>query len=63
MCETEVYDTDEPTEEEWLRFVMSGGAFDELADPREDIYTLEDGKPIVAGVEISPHQNRAPGRN
>jgi len=41
------YDTSEPTEEEWLRFAMSGGAFDDLADPREDIYTLEDGEPFV----------------
>jgi hypothetical protein len=39
--------TDDPTEEEWLRFVMAGGAFDDLADPREDIYTMEDGKPFI----------------
>lgn len=38
---------DEPTDEEWLRFAMAGGAFDDLADPREDIYTIEDGKPFV----------------
>ena len=40
-------DSDEPTEQEWLRFAMSGGAFDDLADPREDVYTLEDGKPFI----------------
>jgi hypothetical protein len=42
------YDVSEPTEQEWLRFAMAGGAFDDLADPREDIYTPEDGKPFVA---------------
>jgi hypothetical protein len=41
------YDMSEPTEEEWLRFAMAGGAFDSLADPREDVYTLEDGEPFV----------------
>lgn len=38
---------DEPTEQEWLRMAMAGGAFDDLADPREDIYTIEDGQPFV----------------
>ncbi len=38
---------DEPTEQEWLRLLMAGGAFDDLADPREDIYTIEDGEPFV----------------
>ena len=38
---------DEPTEHEWLRLLMAGGAFDDLADPREDIYSIEDGKPFV----------------
>jgi hypothetical protein len=37
----------EPTEEEWLRAAASNPAFADLADPREDIYTLEDGKPFV----------------
>jgi hypothetical protein len=41
------YDLSEPTEQEWLRMLMAGGAFDDLADPREDIYTLEDGEPFV----------------
>lgn len=38
---------DEPTEKEWLRLLMVGGAYDDLADPREDIYTIEDGEPFV----------------
>lgn len=41
------YDLSEPTEQEWLRFAMGGGAFDDLADPREDVHTLEDGEPFV----------------
>ena len=45
---SDAYDMSEPTEEEWLRFAMSSGAFDDLADPREDIYTPEDGEPFVA---------------
>ena len=32
------------TEDEWRQFVAQG-LRDELADPREDIYTLEDGVP------------------
>lgn len=43
----ETYDTSEPNEEEWLRLLVAGGAFDDLADPREDIYSLEDGEPFV----------------
>jgi hypothetical protein len=38
---------DEPTEHEWLRLLMAGGAFDDLANPREDIYSIEDGEPFV----------------
>ena len=40
------YETDEPTEEEWLKFLASSPAYDDLKDPAEDIYTLEDGKPF-----------------
>jgi hypothetical protein len=36
------WSTEELTEEEWKLFVAYG-LRDELADPREDIYTLEDG--------------------
>lgn len=39
------YDTSELTDDEWAAFVAQGLAA-ELNDPREDIYTLEDGKPI-----------------
>ena len=45
--EPQEYDSDEPTDQEWLRLAMSGGAFDDLNDPRGDIYALEDGKPFV----------------
>jgi len=41
------YATDEPTEEEWLRALAANPVFDDLRDPAEDIYTLEDGKPFV----------------
>lgn len=37
---------DEPTEQEWLRAAMQGGAFDFLKAPEEDLYTLRDGKPF-----------------
>jgi len=39
-------DSDEISEEEWLRAVSSNPAFDFLNDPAEDIYTFEDGKPF-----------------
>ena len=34
------------SEEDWLRFAASSDAFAFLADPAEDIYTLEDGEPF-----------------
>ncbi len=43
---------DEITENEWLSFAMSAGAFDFLKDPSEDIYTMEDGKPYKIINEI-----------
>lgn len=36
--------TDDATETDWRHFVARGLS-QELADPREDIYTLEDGEP------------------
>lgn len=33
-------------EEEWLSAIDKNAAFDFLHDPKEDIYTLEDGRPI-----------------
>jgi hypothetical protein len=38
--------TDEWTETEWLQAGVQNPAFDFLADPQEDIYTLNDGKPF-----------------
>ncbi len=36
----------EISEEEWLHAVSKNPAFDFLKDPREDIYTIEDGQPF-----------------
>lgn len=33
-------------EEEWLSAIQNNEAFDFLHDPEEDIYTIEDGRPI-----------------
>ena len=38
------YDDGDLTHEEWMQFIAYC-LRDELNDPREDIYTLEDGKP------------------
>jgi hypothetical protein len=40
-------ESDEPDEAEWLSAVARSPAFADLADPAEDVYTLEDGKPFV----------------
>jgi hypothetical protein len=40
-------ETDEPSEQEWLQAAAANQAFADLADPAEDIYTIEDGKPFV----------------
>ncbi len=37
---------DDWTEEEWLYAAARNPAFDFLADPAEDLYSLDDGKPI-----------------
>lgn len=37
---------EDPTEQEWMQFIAQQWQ-EELADVREDIYTLEDGEPIV----------------
>ena len=39
-------ESDELTEEEWLRAAASNPVFDFLKDPAQDIYTLEDGEPF-----------------
>ena len=38
------------SEEAWLRAVASNDSFEFLADPVEDIYTLEDGEPFGDAV-------------
>ncbi|MFH0765745.1 MAG: hypothetical protein V2A61_04925 [Calditrichota bacterium] len=40
-------DHERDEEQEWLKALASNPAFNFLNDPREDIYTLEDGKPYV----------------
>lgn len=42
---------DEWTEDEWLYAAAQNPAFDFLADSREDIYSIDDGKPIEATVQ------------
>ena len=37
-------------EGEWLRAAASNPAFNDLTDPAEDIYSLEDGQPFHAQV-------------
>lgn len=37
----------EMTEQEWLSVVSRNEAYQFLADPAEDIYTLVDGKPFT----------------
>lgn len=41
------YPEEEITPEEWARFVAENWK-DMLGDPREDIYTLQDGEPLDA---------------
>ena len=40
-------DPESDTEEVWLRATASSDAFAFLADPAEDIYTVEDGEPAL----------------
>jgi hypothetical protein len=42
---------DEITEKDWLSLAMKGGAYDILANPSEDIYTMEDGVPYKSKSE------------
>jgi len=37
---------EESDEDEWLRAAVGNPAFQDLADPAEDIYSLEDGEPF-----------------
>lgn len=36
---------DDVGKDEWMRFIAENWK-DELSDPREDVYTLEDGEPV-----------------
>lgn len=36
----------EVTTEDLQAVAARGGSFDELADPREDVYSLDDGEPV-----------------
>jgi hypothetical protein len=41
-----IADEEASGEEGWLKAAASSDAFDFLADPAEDIYTLNDGTPV-----------------
>jgi len=41
-----LFGEDEPSEQEWLRAIAQGDAFDFLNDAKEDVYSLSDGKPF-----------------
>ena len=38
---------DDVADPDWMRSAAANSAFDFLADEGEDIYTLEDGKPVI----------------
>ena len=42
-----LFDEDDFSEKEWLKAASENDAFDFLDDEVEDIYTLEDGKPLT----------------
>ncbi|MBD2772923.1 hypothetical protein [Iningainema tapete] len=42
-------ETEEIDEQEWLKAAATNPVFAFLHDPEEDIYTLEDGKPLDEG--------------
>jgi len=42
---------DEWTEDEWLYAAARNPAFEFLADSREDIYSVNDGKPIETAIQ------------
>lgn len=41
-----LFDENDLSEKEWLKTASNNEAFDFLNDEAEDIYTLEDGKPV-----------------
>ncbi|HZF08921.1 MAG TPA: hypothetical protein VFE33_09050 [Thermoanaerobaculia bacterium] len=42
-----LYPLVEAEEEEWLRAAARNPAFEDLAAPEEDLYSLEDGEPFL----------------
>ncbi|MGI8468809.1 MAG: hypothetical protein ACR2N3_10175 [Pyrinomonadaceae bacterium] len=42
-----LFDDDDLSEKEWLQAASKNDVFDFLNDEAEDIYTLEDGKPLT----------------
>jgi hypothetical protein len=49
-------------EQEWLKAAASSPAFELLADPGEDIYSLADGKPFIdEGVAVGERSRRERG--
>ena len=42
-----LFDEDDFNDKEWLKAASKNDAFDFLNDETEDIYTLEDGKPLT----------------
>ncbi len=42
-----LFDEDDLSERQWLKAASKNNAFDFLNDEAEDIYTLEDGKPLT----------------
>jgi hypothetical protein len=42
-----LFDEDDLSERQWLKAASKNDAFDFLNDEAEDIYTLEDGKPLT----------------
>lgn len=41
-----LFDEDDLSEKDWMRAISKNDAFDFLNEEAEDIYTLEDGKPV-----------------
>jgi len=49
------YESNELDEQTWLHAIATNPSFAFLHDPEEDIYTLEDGKPVSYEGEYCPH--------
>lgn len=44
-----LFEDDEIAESDWLGLAAKGTAYDFLLDPKEDIYSMEDGVPYKRG--------------